>query len=170
MGTADAAYNQQIPTEEIDTGLWGEMESESEEEESEDEDEDEEEGEGEEGGEGGLPSGAQTPVVGEPGMATPSGMSSVGGIGQETPELLELRKKKIEAEMEGGETPNLYTGTVTISFIVNRLPKLCFQDIYGCIQYVLRVKQSKLKSAYFVVVRPSNLKKVFCVHSLIVGN
>ena len=121
--TADAAYNQQIPTEEIDTGLWGEMESESEEEESEDEDEEEEEGEGEEGGEGGLPSGAQTPVVGEPGMATPSGMSSVGGIGQETPELLELRKKKIEAEMEGGETPNLYTGTITVSFIVNRLPK-----------------------------------------------
>ena len=38
-------------------------------------------------------------------------MSSVGigGLGQETPELLELRKKKIEAEMEGGETPNLYT-------------------------------------------------------------
>lgn len=37
-------------------------------------------------------------------------MSSVGlGMGGETPELLELRKKKIEAEMEGGETPNLYT-------------------------------------------------------------
>ena len=38
-------------------------------------------------------------------------MSSVGigGLGQETPELLELRKKKIEAEMEGGETPNLFT-------------------------------------------------------------
>ena len=38
-------------------------------------------------------------------------MSSVGmsTYGQETPELLELRKKKIEAEMEGGETPNLYT-------------------------------------------------------------
>ena len=54
--------------------------------------------------------GAQTPIVGE-GLATPSGMSSVGigGLGQETPELLELRKKKIEAEMEGGETPNLYT-------------------------------------------------------------
>ena len=49
-------------------------------------------------------------MVGE-GLATPSGMSSVGigGLGQETPELLELRKKKIEAEMEGGETPNLYT-------------------------------------------------------------
>ena len=92
-------------------------------EEEEEEDEEEEEGAG---GEGDQVSGAQTPVVGEPGMATPSGMSSVGGIGQETPELLELRKKKIEAEMEGGETPNLYTGTITISFIEKRLLKLCF--------------------------------------------
>ena len=42
-------------------------------------------------------------------MATPSGMSSVGAPGQETPEHIELRKRKIEADMEGGETPNLYT-------------------------------------------------------------
>merc|ERR550534_1650134 len=86
------------------------MESESEEE-SEEEEEEEEEEEGEGGAsEGDQVAGAQTPVVGgEPGMATPSGMSSVGGLGQETPELLELRKKKIEAEMEGGETPSLFT-------------------------------------------------------------
>ena len=79
--------------------------------ESEEEEEEEEEEEGEGGaGEGDQAAGAQTPVVGgEPGMATPSGMSSVGGLGQETPELLELRKKKIEAEMEGGETPSLFT-------------------------------------------------------------
>ncbi len=37
-------------------------------------------------------------------MTTPSGMSSVGlGMGGETPELLELRKRRIEAEMESGE-------------------------------------------------------------------
>ena len=37
-------------------------------------------------------------------------MSSVaGGLGLETPELIELRKRKIEADMEGGETPSLYT-------------------------------------------------------------
>merc|ERR1719270_3333175 len=105
FGTADAAYAQQMAPEEIDTTLWGEMESESEEEESsEEEDDDEEQADDE------RAAGAQTPLVGE-GLATPSGMSSVGlgGLGQETPELLELRKKKIEAEMEGGETPNLYT-------------------------------------------------------------
>ena len=95
--------------EEIDTTLWGEMESESEEEES-DEEEEEEEGEGDEAA---APEGAQTPIV-DAGLATPSGMSSVGmaaaAAGGETPELLELRKRRIEAEMEaGGETPNLYT-------------------------------------------------------------
>jgi splicing factor 3B subunit 2 len=53
-------------------------------------------------------SGMQTPIV-DAGMATPSGMSSVGAPGQETPELIELRKRRIEQDMEGGETPNLYT-------------------------------------------------------------
>ena len=43
----------------------------------------------------------QTPLI-DQGQATPSGASSVGlGLGGETPELLELRKKRIEAEMEG---------------------------------------------------------------------
>lgn len=79
------------------------MESESEEEESEEEEEEEEEME-----EAQDPSGMQTPIV-DAGMATPSGMSSVGAPGQETPELIELRKRRIEADMEGGETPNLYT-------------------------------------------------------------
>jgi splicing factor 3B subunit 2 len=51
----------------------------------------------------------QTPLV-DGGLATPSGMSSVaGGLGLETPELIELRKRKIEADMEGGETPSLYS-------------------------------------------------------------
>jgi len=38
--------------------------------------------------------------LGDAGLATPSGMSSVGmGLGQETPDIIELRKKKIEADM-----------------------------------------------------------------------
>ena len=104
FGTSDNNYSQQMPAEEVDQSLWGEMESESEEEESEEEEEEEEEGE-----EMPNPSGMATPIV-DAGMATPSGMSSVGAMpGQETPELIELRKRKIEADMEGGETPNLYT-------------------------------------------------------------
>ena len=54
------------------------------------------------------PSGMQTPII-DAGLATPSGMSSVGAPGQETPELIELRKRRIEADMEGGDTPSLYT-------------------------------------------------------------
>merc|ERR1712241_930460 len=103
FGTSDSAYSQQIPVEEVDQTLWGEMESESEEEESEEEEEEEEEME-----EAQDPSGMQTPIV-DAGMATPSGMSSVGAPGQETPELIELRKRRIEADMEGGDTPSLYT-------------------------------------------------------------
>ena len=103
FGTSDGGYSQQMPVEEVDQTLWGEMESESEEEESEEEEEEEEEME-----ETPDTSGMQTPIV-DAGMATPSGMSSVGAPGQETPELIELRKRKIEADMEGGETPNLYT-------------------------------------------------------------
>merc|ERR1711915_573486 len=49
--------------------------------------------------------GLQTPVV-DAGMATPSGTTSVGA-GLETPDNLELRKRRIEADMEGGETPQL---------------------------------------------------------------
>merc|ERR1712096_448893 len=87
------------PVEEIDHTLWGEMDSESEEEESSDEEEEEEE---DEAGDG---SGLQTPVV-DAGLATPSGTTSVGA-GLETPDNLELRKRRIEADMEGGETPSL---------------------------------------------------------------
>jgi len=99
FGTADASTFHAAPTEEIDHSLWGEMDSESEEESSEEEeDEDEEEG-------GDEATGLQTPVV-EAGLATPSGTaSSVQGL--ETPESLELRKRRIEADMEGGETPSL---------------------------------------------------------------
>merc|ERR550517_1471903 len=89
FGTADASTFHAAPTEEIDHSLWGEMDSESEEESSEEEEKEDEE-------EGGV----------EAGLATPSGTaSSVQGL--ETPESLELRKRRIEADMEGGETPSL---------------------------------------------------------------
>lgn len=92
--------------EEVDRGMWGEPESES----SGDEDEDEEE-EGADGetdgkdGDGDV-SGLVTP--GAEGLITPSGITSIPA-GLETPETIELRKKKIESEMEGGDTPALYT-------------------------------------------------------------
>lgn len=85
--------------EEIDKTTWGELESESEEE-SEDEDEDEEEEEREKEDDTGLVTPAE-------GLITPSGITSIPA-GMETPEIIELRKRKIESEMEGGETPVLY--------------------------------------------------------------
>merc|ERR550517_2029980 len=100
FGTSDTKNFPTQAAEEIDQTLWGEMESESEEESDSD---DEEEDEDEEGGDTGL----QTPVV-DPGLATPSGTTSVGGAGLETPDMIELRKqRRIEADMEGGETPSL---------------------------------------------------------------
>jgi len=103
FGTSDSSTYHAAPVEDIDHTLWGEMESESEEEESSDEEEDEdEEGEAGAGGDG---TGLQTPIV-DAGLATPSGTTSVGA-GLETPDNLELRKRRIEADMEGGETPSL---------------------------------------------------------------
>ena len=45
---------------------------------------------------------------GAEGLITPSGIASIPA-GLETPETIELRKRKIESEMEGGDTPALYT-------------------------------------------------------------
>ncbi|EFN65620.1 Splicing factor 3B subunit 2 [Camponotus floridanus] len=94
--------------EEIDRGMWGEPESES----SGDEDEDEDAEEGGEGGEGegkdGDDDGSGLVTPGAEGLITPSGITSIPA-GLETPETIELRKKKIESEMEGGDTPALYT-------------------------------------------------------------
>jgi len=103
FGTADSStFHHSQQQEEVDRTLWGEMEEESEEEESSEE-EDEDEGEEDTLANTGL----QTPLV-ETGLATPSGTTSVGpGPGLETPDSLELRKKRIEADMEGGETPSL---------------------------------------------------------------
>ena len=77
--------------EEVDRTLWGELESEEEEEVEESEEEEGEDQEGEID-----QSGLITPAEG---LATPSGFSSVPA-GLETPDMIELRKKKIEAEME----------------------------------------------------------------------
>ncbi|CAG2058902.1 unnamed protein product [Timema podura] len=77
--------------EEVDTAIWGELESESEEESEEEEDEDEEGGGKEDD------TGLVTPVEG---LITPSGITSIPA-GMETPEIIELRKRKIESEMEG---------------------------------------------------------------------
>lgn len=83
----------------IDKTLWGELESESEEESEEEEEEEDKElnGTADE-------SGLVTPAEG---LVTPSGLTSIPA-GMETPEAIELRKKKIENEMEGSETPVLY--------------------------------------------------------------
>ncbi|XP_075221871.1 splicing factor 3B subunit 2-like [Lycorma delicatula] len=98
FGTQSAPHEQQEIDEDIDKTAWGELESESEEE-SEDESEEEEGVEGEPDR-----SGLVTPAEG---LITPSGITSIPA-GLETPEIIELRKKKIESEMEGNETPALF--------------------------------------------------------------
>jgi len=96
FGTQGADIAEQQEDDEIDRTQWGALESESEESSSEEEDESEEEPDA---------SGFVTPA--ESGMITPSGISSVPS-GMETPDMIELRKKKIEDAMEGQETPQLY--------------------------------------------------------------
>lgn len=75
----------------MDRTLWGELESESEEE--SEEEEEEAAGESQQPDESGLVTPAE-------GLVTPSGLTSIPA-GMETPETIELRKKKIESEMEG---------------------------------------------------------------------
>lgn len=72
--------------------MWGELESESEEESEEEEDEGEAEGQ--------QPPDETGLVTPAEGLITPSGLTSIPA-GMETPEAIELRKKKIENEMEG---------------------------------------------------------------------
>lgn len=93
--------------EEVDRGMWGEPESESSGDEDEDEDV-EEGGEGEADGKDGDGDASGLVTPGAEGLITPSGITSIPA-GLETPETIELRKKKIESEMEGGDTPALYT-------------------------------------------------------------
>ncbi|XP_049541347.1 splicing factor 3B subunit 2 [Anopheles darlingi] len=85
--------------EEIDRTVWGELESESEESSEEEEDE------GEDLTAQPDESGLVTPAEG---LVTPSGLTSGVPAGMETPDTIELRKKKIESEMEDNETPVLY--------------------------------------------------------------
>ena len=95
FGTSNKDFEIPMAEEEVEKTLWGELESESEEE-SELEEESEEEDK----------TGMVTP--GETGLVTPSGISSLPA-GLETPDMIELRKKRLETEMEGGDTPALYT-------------------------------------------------------------
>ncbi|KAH3853443.1 splicing factor 3B subunit 2-like isoform X2 [Dreissena polymorpha] len=96
FGTKSAEFETQVKDDDIDRSHWGELESESESEE-ESESESEEEGPDE--------TGLVTPAEG---LVTPSGMTSVP-LGMETPDMIELRKKRIEDSMDqGGETPALY--------------------------------------------------------------
>ncbi|XP_074662695.1 uncharacterized protein LOC141915170 isoform X2 [Tubulanus polymorphus] len=97
FGTTTQELQVPVQEEEVDKTLWGEMESESE---SEEESEEEEEEEEEEPDKTGL-------ITPADGGITPSGLSSIPA-GMETPDMIELRKKKIEDLMEGGETPQLY--------------------------------------------------------------
>jgi splicing factor 3B subunit 2 len=99
FGTQGNEFQAPAQEEEIDRTRWGELESESEsEEESSEEEEDEEAVDA---------TGLVTP--GETGLVTPSGLTSVP-IGVETPDMIELRKRRIEDAMDqGGDTPALYT-------------------------------------------------------------
>lgn len=78
--------------------MWGELESESEESSSEEE----------EDGEDLVGAPDESGMVTPAGLETPSGLTSGVPAGMETPDSIELRKKKIEAEMEDNETPVLY--------------------------------------------------------------
>lgn len=97
FGVQGKDFDANAGEEEVERTLWGELESESEESESEEESEEEE-------AEGVEESGLVTPAEG---LITPSGVTSIPA-GLETPEMIELRKRKVETEMEGGETPSLY--------------------------------------------------------------
>lgn len=104
FGIQNSDYQNQLLEEEIDKTQWGELESESSESSEEEEEEEEEEAEDEE--KEVDQTGLVTPADG--GLITPSGITSIPA-GMETPDMIELRKRKIESDMEGGDTPALYT-------------------------------------------------------------
>ena len=99
FGTQATDFQTPVQEDDIDKSHWGELESESESEsESEEESEEEEETVDK--------TGLVTP--GDAGLVTPSGLTSVPA-GMETPDMIELRKKRIEDAMDqGGDTPALY--------------------------------------------------------------
>ncbi|XP_019711553.1 splicing factor 3B subunit 2 isoform X1 [Hippocampus comes] len=100
FGTNSADFQAKAEEEEVDRTPWGELEPSDEE--SSEEEEEEEESDEEKPDETGF----FTPA--DSGLITPGGFSSVPA-GMETPELIELRKKKIEEAMDGNETPQLFT-------------------------------------------------------------
>lgn len=99
FGTNSLEFQAKTEEEELDRTPWGELEPSDEESSEEEEDEDESDEDKPDD------TGFITPA--DSGLITPGGFSSVPA-GMETPELIELRKKKIEEAMDGGETPQLY--------------------------------------------------------------
>lgn len=99
FGTNSADFQAKAEEEEVDRTPWGELEPSDEESSEEEEEEESDEEKPDE-------TGFFTPA--DSGLITPGGFSSVPA-GMETPELIELRKKKIEEAMDGNETPQLYT-------------------------------------------------------------
>uniref|UniRef100_A0A4W4FWC7 SAP domain-containing protein n=1 Tax=Electrophorus electricus TaxID=8005 RepID=A0A4W4FWC7_ELEEL len=99
FGTNAVDFQAKAEEEEVDRTPWGELEPSDEESSEEDEEEESDEDKPDE-------TGFFTPA--DSGLITPGGFSSVPA-GMETPELIELRKKKIEEAMDGNETPQLYT-------------------------------------------------------------
>ncbi|XP_062300539.1 splicing factor 3B subunit 2 isoform X2 [Scomber scombrus] len=99
FGTNAADFQAKAEEEEVDHSTWGELEPSDEESSEEEEEEESDEEKPDE-------TGFFTPA--DSGLITPGGFSSVPA-GMETPELIELRKKKIEEAMDGNETPQLFT-------------------------------------------------------------
>ncbi|XP_067255927.1 splicing factor 3B subunit 2 [Chanodichthys erythropterus] len=99
FGTNSIDFQAKAEEEEVDRTPWGELEPSDEESSEEEEEEESDEEKPDE-------TGFFTPA--DSGLITPGGFSSVPA-GMETPELIELRKKKIEEIMDGNETPQLFT-------------------------------------------------------------
>ncbi|XP_028285477.1 splicing factor 3B subunit 2 isoform X2 [Parambassis ranga] len=99
FGTNATDFLAKAEEEEVDHTPWGELEPSDEESSEEEEEEESDEEKPDE-------TGFFTPA--DSGLITPGGFSSVPA-GMETPELIELRKKKIEEAMDGNETPQLFT-------------------------------------------------------------
>ncbi|KAK1889905.1 Splicing factor 3B subunit 2 [Dissostichus eleginoides] len=99
FGTNAIDFQAKAEEEEVDHAPWGELEPSDEESSEEEEEEESDEEKPDE-------TGFFTPA--DSGLITPGGFTSIPA-GMETPELIELRKKKIEEAMDGNETPQLFT-------------------------------------------------------------
>ncbi|TRY83347.1 hypothetical protein DNTS_015068 [Danionella cerebrum] len=99
FGTNSIDFTAKLDEDNVDRTPWGELEPSDEESSEEEEEEESDEEKPDE-------TGFFTPA--DSGLITPGGFSSVPA-GMETPELIELRKKKIEEAMDGNETPQLFT-------------------------------------------------------------